>query len=516
MTSGQVDPHRLPAGAGVRRAVVALLTGGVVGKISGAAREFALAAAYGTSSTAAAFRIGQTATLIPLNLLTSDALTAGFVPLFGERFRRSPAEAEFFYRAVRLLLFVTTCVTAVATFAGAPWIVAAMASALPATTEDDAVTLVRIMVVGAPFYVDGALSGCVALSRGRYQLVSLRSTITNVGLLLGVGAAVVSGEWALLAVGFTAGSICFSVWATVSMRRSGLLRTALRLRDLRSVPSCVRPFVRVAAALVWVPLLVQAGEVAERVATSRLGEIYVPAADFANFVVDTVVTVLAVPLGLAGLAHVSMDGGGEETVRERVEVFMPVILAIGLPMSVVLSCHAVTVVDLLYARGRFGESSTLATAVLLQGFALGLWAQMLGYVLLKIYSARLHLLRQVLVAAAAVAAGATVLGLAVLSGQAWLVGVAGSVTGVVSTVLVARQTVGTGRLVVWLLRFAPGVAVLVGICRWGGGRPLPVVVGVVVLSVVLWAVYCLAVPTIRAAMMVLPLVPRVVRRLGLS
>ena len=438
-------------------------------------------------------------------------LNAGFVPMFGRRLRESPPEAAELYRAVRALLVTGTVVLAVLVHTHAAVAVGLIAPGLPGETLATAARLVQVMMLGAPFFVSGALAGCLALAHGHFAVVSLRSTVQNVGLLLGIATAVGTGDWIYLGIGFTVGAIAFAAWGALYVRRHDLLASPLRWRDARAYPKRAWPFVRVLSGLVWVPVCVQLGEVAERTATSYLGQTYLASTDFANFVVDTVVTLLAVPLGLAGLAHVSAAGGGAALVRDRIEKLTPIILAVGLPLSVVISVDAAHLVEIVYARGAFGRSSIDSTAVLLQGFAVGLWAQMLNFVYLKVYSARLRVGRQLLITVSAVVAGVLVMAAAVLLRAPALVGVAGSVTGLLSACLLARETIGAGRMLFWLARYLPGVVLSAGICLLGRGGGLLVAATAAVCALVFWAVYCLAVPAIRERLRVLPLVPMVLR-----
>src|SRR5690242_15376074 len=87
-----------------RRLALSLLTGGLLGKVAGLARELLLAAFYGTGDVVAAFRIAQAASLVPVNFITSDALNAGFLPLYQGRRDDDPDDAHALYRAAHLAL----------------------------------------------------------------------------------------------------------------------------------------------------------------------------------------------------------------------------------------------------------------------------------------------------------------------------------------------------------------------------------------------------------------------------
>src|SRR6266498_5028457 len=64
------------------RVFLRLVLGGMAGKVLGLLRETLLAALFGAGRVVAANRVALTATFIPVNFFTADALSAGFLPLY--------------------------------------------------------------------------------------------------------------------------------------------------------------------------------------------------------------------------------------------------------------------------------------------------------------------------------------------------------------------------------------------------------------------------------------------------
>lgn len=479
-----------------RRLAMSLMAGGLLGKVAGVARELSLAAVYGTGDVVAALRISQAAALVPVNFVTSDALNAAFLPLHQ---RHDGEAARTLYRATHLALVgVVTLVSAVLLVAADP-VVAVLAPGLGAATLDTAASMVRVLAIGMPFYASGVTRSYLALALGHPQLVSLRATIVNLGMLGGVVAAAALHSWVWLPAGFTGGSIVYATWAYAVVARRGMHPGRPQWMGRGPYLAALRPLARVLRGLLVLPLVVQANEVAERVVASLLGEGVVAATEYANFVVDSIVMFLAVPLGLAGLASVGAGDDVRSRARDRITAVAAPVLAVTVPMSVVLALRSDDIVTLVYARGAFDQASVAATAAVMTGFAVGLWAQVLGYIGVRTFSGTLQTSFLVRSQAVSFAAGIAVMTLAVPMRSAVFIGLSGSVYGVTSLLLVCWRVSATSVVSHWALLMVPGACALVGLdqllvqTRVLDGRPLA---GCTALTA-LWAVYCVSVPRLR-------------------
>jgi putative peptidoglycan lipid II flippase len=237
----------------------------------------------------------------------------------------------------------------------------------------------------------------------------------------------------------------------------------------------------------------------------------VAATEYANFVADSIVTFLAVPLGLAGLASIGVGDDVRSRARDRIASVAAPVLAITVPMSVVLALRSDDVVALIYARGAFDQASVDATAAVMTGFAIGLWAQVLGYIGVRTFSGTLQTGFLVRCQAISFAAGIAVLTLAVPTRSPVFIGLSGSVYGVTSLLLVCRRVSATSVVSRWILLMAPGACLLAGLDRLLApvldGRPL----AACAVLTALWAVYCLSVPRLRTEVLRV-IGPRALRR----
>jgi peptidoglycan biosynthesis protein MviN/MurJ (putative lipid II flippase) len=487
----------------VGRIFVRLLLGGIAGKALGVVREVLLAALFGAGRVVAANRIALTATLIPINFFTADALTAGFLPLYIKNHRENPALAFALYRSVRSALAVISLALAAALGCGSHVWVRLLAPGLDAQTTTMAATMLVVGAIGVPFYIQFNLYSLVALANDDVHLINIRASFQSVGLIGATALAFIYGNPILLAGGFTVPYAVLCGWAAYRVRRRGYLDPPL---DSAASPEASGG-PRVALGMFWqrlrplllIPLILQGSIAVERIVGSLLGVQVLAGSEYARFVVDSCMALLAAPLGLASLASFAKLDHGEVVPGLR-RLVTPTLL-VTVPLSLILCLNSEGIVTVLYARGRFDQGAVDATSIMLTGFAVGMWAQVLGYTLVKVLNARGSNAKATAVTAASFAAAAALNLMAYRQLGALTLGLATSVCGLIMFVF-AAQALSVLRFSVMLLALmAPGavVAGVAGHLLAGPG------VGRLILSTsaicTLWLAYVFAVPSLRRSMM---------------
>lgn len=441
--SGPIEPPRL------RAAFAKMFAGGVAGKLLGLVRELALAASFGTGSAAAAFRAAQTATLIPTHYFSADTLNGGFIPLCARYLREDPPRARALYWSVAALMAVISAAIAAVLFVGAPLWAALLVPGFGAEQRALTAGMLQAMAVGVPFYVQASLAAYLEMAQGRYLVGSLRAAAQNVGLLAGIGIAALTGNVLWLGWGFAIYSALFAAVGVWSVARSGMLgRPAAP--DWREARTVLGAFAALARPLMLLPLMHQGALAVERIIASLVGIGAVAGLDYAKTISETGLALIAVPLGMAGLAE--LGRAGPDGARARLERLLPALLLLTVPVSVFLALNAEGIVRALFARGRFGEDSVAVTSLILIGLGLGFWAQVTGYVLARGLTA---IGRNGRVAAAVgLASGAGIL--VNLTLHAWLGALAlGLATGASSVVLAVATARALGLGAVMLRTLAP-------------------------------------------------------------
>lgn len=476
------------------RTFLRLLFGGVLGKLLAIVREVLLAALFGAGRAVAANRIALTATLIPVNFFTADALTSGFLPLFVHYRGDRPAMAAALYRGVRLLLLTTALLTAVALVVGRDGWVRVLGPGLDPYTSRAAASMLGIAALGIPCYIQFNLYTLVALAHDDVRLINARASLQSVGLIGATLAAYVSGEVALLAWGFTVPYVLLCGWGMIRVRRRGYLTVGpvapgVEYRAVFGV------FWRRLRPLLLIPVLLQGSIAVERAVGSLLGVAVVAATEYSRFIVDSCMALLAAPLGLAGLTFFAKVDSHD--VVERLRRLVPPVLFVTIALSVVLCVNSRSIVTVLYARGEFDQHAIDVSSVMLLGFALGIWADVLGYTLVKVMNARGQNARATVVMALSFSVAAAVNLLLYREWGPFTLGAAASAGGVVMFVA-AAFALGILRDCVRLLAaLLPGVAAAayVGHVLSGSGpvRLASSAAGILMV----WAVFGAVVPGVR-------------------
>jgi len=370
-------------GQGLSGAFAKLFVGGVAGKLLGMVREVALAAAFGTGFGVGAFRAGQTATNVLTHTFTGDTLNAGFIPLCSRYTREEPAKAQSLFWTLAALLGGIGILLAAVLALGAPFLSRALVPGFPLEAQALTADMIRVMAVGTPFYVLAALFSYMEMAHGRYLIASIRAPIQNVGLLLGIGAAVWMSDPIYLAWGFATYAALFSIFGFLTLVRNQVVGLP-RGWAWSEATHVLGEFGRLVRPLLLLPLVFQASLVVERMVASLISPDVVPALDYAKFFSESGLALLAIPLGMAGLSELGrMDA---QRARRTLERTLGLLLTFTVPCSLFLAIHGSTLISVTLGRGRFGPEAIHSTSLVLTGLAVGFWAQVAGYVLLKALS----------------------------------------------------------------------------------------------------------------------------------
>jgi putative peptidoglycan lipid II flippase len=397
----------------MKRQVVQLLLGGLSGKIFSVLRELVLAALFGAATIASSFRLAQSAFLIPIQGFASEALNAGFIPMQARLLRENPAAARAAVHSMHWVLGVAAVVGTGLLLGLAPQWVRTLAPGFGPEAQALATSMVRVMALALPAYLWGSLHAAALHAAGQSAYMAARASALSMGVVTGTLLAwwLDHGLW--LAVAFTATQWLLAVWgaALLRMHMQTLPQSSHTLgQHLRQL----QPVGHALLSLLWIPVVMQLHYTIERrVASSLIGD-SMAALDYARFVTDTAVLLMAMPVGMAGLA--SMPNMSAEQMRHTVGKTFNALLMIGVPLSALAAANATLVVQCLFQRGAFDAKAVSLTSTLLTAAAWGLGAQLIAYAGLKFLSARGYNRQALLITCAGVG---TNIALNLWGGQLW-------------------------------------------------------------------------------------------------
>ncbi|WP_454718811.1 murein biosynthesis integral membrane protein MurJ [Caulobacter segnis] len=398
---GNIDTRSPPAMPPMGRALLLLAGGTAVSKLTGVLRELLFAAFFGTGAIAAAFRISQTAFLMPTHALVGDTLSAGLLPLY----KKLDAESKEAGQALVIVAFAFALLLSLAISTGltvaSDTITGFIAPGTNGDAFDLASKLLKVTAWAAPFYILGNFLGFVEAAHGRYGAISARPMLINLVAIVGALAAWSFNDPRWLAYATTGG---FGLFFLVTLQQL----FSLRVIDLRAtIPkhlyaSAAQKLWLNNAPLLALPFIAQCNVLVERMVSSHLGTSVVPGLDYAKFITETATTLTAVPLGIIAM---SVHGGSDgEAAQENLRKTTKYLLLFSLPVSAFLFSNADMIVKILFQRGAFNAHSAAITSQIVAGGAIGLAFTIVAYFLVKGLNAQLRNLDAIIATALAVAA----------------------------------------------------------------------------------------------------------------
>lgn len=440
----------------MKKAISQLLGGNMLSKVLGLVREVLMAKFFGTGDINGAYRIAQTGTLVPINFMTSDSLNSAFIPLYKKYLTENEFRAStfkvcmfLFFALISLLLFF------VLFFLSDYW-VGVMAPGINGNAREMTNELFKIMAICCPFYLCSGLINYISMAHDDYKPMSMRASIQNIGMLIGVVAAYYYKNYLLLAWGFTGSYVVFSIWAVIRAKRGNILNLPDRF-DMTEVKQVMHSFWITLRPLLLLPLILQGNITLERALASLLSIDVVSGLDYARFITDTVIFILSVPIAFAGLPVWSSQS--PEIVREKVTTIYNWLALLSVNMSFFIFMYAKDIVVILFMRGQFNEHSVVVTTDIIQGMCIGLWAQVIGYIFIKALSAHLNNKQVLIVMIIALLSNAVVNLVTYKIWGAFGLGVGNSIYGLVMFVCSACYLKIAKNLIPAIMKIAPGLVI---------------------------------------------------------
>ncbi|MDR0181665.1 murein biosynthesis integral membrane protein MurJ [Lysobacter arvi] len=369
------------------RSIVSIAAGNLASKALGVLREVLFAAWFGTGEVAAAFRICQTAFLLPTHALIGDSLGPGLLPLYrGMRAEGRGGDGV-------LLLIASTYAVVFSLVCGAVLyslshlIVIWIAPGSAGDIARMAAAMLRTLSIALPFYVLGYLLGYVEAAHGRFGAIAWRPLAFNFGSILGAAIAVATGVDSWVAIGLVIGHVLFFAWTVVQIRRLGQVFPE-SMPSWNALLVVSGRFFRNVAPLLPLPLLSQANVIVERIVSSRLGEGVIPSVDYARFVAETAIQLIAVPIGIKTMSLSGGDDSKEAGAHVRMAAALVMMMAI--PVGAFVFQNASEIVEVLFARGKFDQAAVQTTSAMLRWFGGSLGAAVVGYYFVRALNAQLR------------------------------------------------------------------------------------------------------------------------------
>jgi putative peptidoglycan lipid II flippase len=358
----------------IARAASIVMFAFAVSRILGLVRDMVIAEQFGTDVEMDAYRVAFRVPDLIFQLIAGGALASAFIPTFTTYLAqdRRAGAWQLASTIINLLLVVLTCLALIAVLI-APWLVEyIIAPGFDAGARALTVDLMRVMLISTVIFgVSGVVMGALNAHQ-HFVLPAIAPMLYNLAI---IGSALfLATSWGVmaLAVGVVVGSaLHLFVQIPGLMHFGARYSPRLTVHDpgVREVGRLMGPRV-LALAVVQINLLVSTN------LASRMAEGSVSALAFAWLLMLLPVGVLAQAVATAAFPTFSAQvaRGDQDAMRSALAATLRAVFVLSLPAMVGLIVLREPLIELLFERGAFDQTSTEMVAWALLFFALGLTA----------------------------------------------------------------------------------------------------------------------------------------------
>ncbi|HSD84757.1 MAG TPA: murein biosynthesis integral membrane protein MurJ, partial [Anaerolineae bacterium] len=356
----------------IARASVIVMATFLVSRLLGLLRDVVIGAQFGTSGDydayVAAFRIPD----IIYTLIAGGILVSAFVPTFTDYLAKEDRSGAWRVASavINLVIVVLIIAAALAALLAEPIVRFLLAPGFTAAAQALTVQLMRLLLIPPIiFAVSGVVMG-ILYAHQSFWLPGLAPSMYNLGIIF--GAIVLAPFWNVfgLAIGAIIGAMLHLLIQVPGLKRVGAqYSTRLAVRD----PG-VQEVMRLMLPRMFGVAVVQLNFLVETSLASFITAGAVSALNYAWRVMLLPQGVVAQSVATAAFPTFAdqYSRGQLSQLRSALSATVRSILFIAIPASVGLLVLSIPIVQLLFERGRFTETSTEFVAAALSAYALGL------------------------------------------------------------------------------------------------------------------------------------------------
>jgi len=355
--------------------VVGLAT--MLSRVFGFLRDVVVAAFFGTSAAADAFFVAFRIPNLLRRLLGEGSLTVAFVPVFTQYLtQKSKAEAAELANVVFTILSIILVFVSLIGIIFSPWIVLAMAPGFADTPDQFAlaVYLNRIMFPYIFFISLVALCMGILNSLRHFAAPALSPVTLNISMI--AATFLLYPYFAepifALAIGVMLGGVI-----QLAMQWPFLVKMGIRLKPNFNFR---HPGLR-QIGLLLIPTLIGSGIYQINILVGTILASLLPKGSvsylyYADRIVELPLGIFAIAIGTAALPSLSeqVARGSFDEMKKTISFSLRLILFVSIPATIALIILREPIVSVLFQRGAFQASATIATAQALFFYAIGLWA----------------------------------------------------------------------------------------------------------------------------------------------
>jgi putative peptidoglycan lipid II flippase len=348
----------------------------LISRITGLARDVAIAAFLGTRFAADAYWAAIKIPNIIRNLLGEGTLSAAFVPVYTEHLGAPetavPDRGRRLARSVLGGVIVTAALLSALGVLLAPWITGLLLAAADEPTRVLTTRLVRILFPMSGVLVVAAWFLGVLNSHGRFFLPFAAPALWNLsqigGLILAAGAGAERTAEVLAWSALVGSFVQLAVQVPAALRLSGVRRPGLEWSH-----EPVRRVARNSLPVISSQGVLQISSLVDIALAALAGSGAMAALGYAQRLAYLPISLFGISVAAAALPAMSREATGPALRRRLVNGWFQVLFFV-LPAAVVFLLFGDLVVRVVYERGEFDARSAALVTAVLGAYALGLVA----------------------------------------------------------------------------------------------------------------------------------------------
>lgn len=347
--------------------VIAL--GNITSRLLGLARETVKAGVFGATGSVSALEVAMRVPILIYDFLVGQMINSALIPVLSDY--ADVEDRTDLWRLVSILISLVVLVLSLALLLGellAPQIVWLMAGGLAPALQNQAVTLLRMMLPAVVLLNVAGILAATLYALKRFTLPAFTAAVFNaaivaLALLLGPRIGVNSMAWGLLL-----GSAL-----QIALQCPGLhdarLRFTLNLNH-KALRSIGRLYVPVSLGLIVDSL----GVALSYNLASRTGSQSIPWMQYSATLIQFPLGLVSLAVSVAILPTLSRQAAGEKPgpFKDTLAQGLRLVLTLTIPATVGLWILAHPIVALVFEHGGFTPADTLATAAALRSHLVGL------------------------------------------------------------------------------------------------------------------------------------------------
>lgn len=372
-----------------------LTVGGLtmVSRMLGFVRDILIAAALGSGAVADAFFVAFRFPNLFRRLFGEGAFNSAFVPLFAKRLegdeeagRAADGEARAFAEQALSVLGFTLIVFSAVAMLAMPWLMALLAPGFVADPEKYELSVLLTQIAFPYLFCMSlvALLSGVLNSMHRYWAAAAAPILLNIVLISAISIAIALGyanrpeAGMILAAGVFLAGFAQLAMLWIAVRKAGFVLTLRRPRITPGVKRLVQLGIPglLAGGITQINIVV--GTIIASLQAGAVSYLY-----YADRLYQLPLGIVGVAIGVVLLPDLArrLRAGDQAAAFDSQNRSLEFALLLTLPAAVALAVAAEPIIGVLFQRGAFAASDTIATSYALSAFALGLPA----FVLIKVF-----------------------------------------------------------------------------------------------------------------------------------